>query len=378
MEQIDVLVIGAGVVGLAIARALALAGREVIVADKETAIGQGVSSRNSEVIHAGLYYPGGSLKAQLCVRGKNMLYAYCRERSIALNPCGKLIVATHASQLPKLADLERQAATHGVPVQRLAREEARAREPALECTAALLSPTTGVVDSHGLMTALQGDLEHAGGMVALGSEIRAVQLYAGAHGIHVVESVSNGIQTLMAARTIVNAACLGAPQLARRMQGLDARHIPQAHYAKGSYYALTGRAPFSHLIYPIPDTSSLAGLGVHLTLDLGGQAKFGPDVQWLTGIDDPAHIDYSVDPQRADSFYAQVRQYWPALPEGALQPSYSGVRPKITGEGQAAADFRIDGASVHGVPGLINLFGIESPGLTSALAIGEHVTTVLA
>jgi L-2-hydroxyglutarate oxidase LhgO len=234
-----------------------------------------------------------------------------------------------------------------------------------------------VFDSHGLMTALQGDLENAGGMVALGSAIRAIQLGAGPQGMHVVESVSDGVMMTMAARLVINAAALGAPQLARRMHGLQAQHIPQEHYAKGNYYALAGRAPFSHLIYPIPDASSLAGLGVHLTLDLGGQAKFGPDVEWLGDIEDPARIDYRVDPKRSEGFYAEVRKYWPDLPDGALQPSYSGVRPKISAPGEATADFRIDGAGVHGVPGLINLFGIESPGLTSALAIGEHVLTLL-
>ncbi len=377
MDSIEVVVIGAGVVGLAVARALALAGREVLVIEKEKAIGQGVSSRNSEVIHAGLYYPTGSLKAKLCVRGKDMLYAYCAERGLPIRQCGKLIVATHASQLPKLAQIEAQAQANGVPVKRLTREQAKALEPELECIEALLSPTTGIVSSHDLMTSLHGDLEHAGGMVVLATEVEKIEFFDQNSPIAGVLSAYSAIEKgalsesfQMGFQHLINAAGLYAPQLAQRMQGLAAQHVPQAHYAKGNYYSLSGKAPFQHLIYPIPDA---AGLGVHITVDLGGQAKFGPDVQWLRDITDPRQIDYSVDPSRSSHFYAEVRKYWPLLRDGQIEPSYSGVRPKIVGEGQAAADFCIQGEAVHGIAGLINLFGIESPGLTSSMALGELI-----
>jgi L-2-hydroxyglutarate oxidase LhgO len=378
VDQVDTVVVGAGVVGLAVARAIALTGREVMVIEKESAIGQGVSSRNSEVVHGGLYYPTGSLKAKLCVRGKEMLYAYCEERGLPILQCGKLIVATNELQLPKLAQIELQAIANGVPVHRLNREQARSKEPELECTAALHSPTTGIVSSHDLMTALQGDLENASGMVALATQVQKIEFldqnspmtgilsaWSATESGAVEDNVEIGF------KQFINAAGLYAPQLAQRMQGLDKSHVPQAHYAKGNYYSLSGKAPFKHLIYPIPDA---AGLGVHITVDLGGQAKFGPDVQWLEGISSPDEIDYSVDPRRADAFYADVRKYWPGLRNGQLTPSYSGVRPKIVGAGQSAADFIIQGESVHGVKGLVNLFGIESPGLTSSLAIGEAVT----
>ncbi len=385
MDKIDTVVIGAGVVGLAVARALALAGREVMVMEREVAIGQGVSSRNSEVVHAGLYYPTGSLKARLCLRGKEMLYAYCAERGLPIQRCGKLIVATDPSQLTKLASIEAQAVANGVPVQRLSREEARALEPQLECIAALLSPTTGIVSSHDVMTSLQGDLENAGGMIALATEVTQITFSKQNSRFPVILSAQSAIKKgahanldaeriEIACQQIINAAGLYAPLVARRMQGLEAQHIPQDHYAKGNYYSLSGKAPFKHLIYPVPEA---AGLGVHLTIDLGGQAKFGPDVQWLDDISDPDQIDYSVDPRRADAFYAEVRKYWPGLQDGQLAPSYSGVRPKIVGPGLAAADFMIQGEAVHGLPGLVNLFGIESPGLTSSLAIAEYVKDVL-
>lgn len=370
MESVDVVVIGAGVVGLAVARALAQAGREVVVLEREAAIGTGVSSRNSEVIHAGLYYTPGSLKARLCVRGKELLYDFCDSHGVAHRRCGKLVVATDAAQLDGLHAIARRAEANGVPVEWLDGAAARALEPALSCRAALLSPSTGIVDSHGLMLALQGDLERAGGLVALASRVEAIT--SGADGLR-VQVVSDGETTELLARVVVNAAGLHACDVAANTRGLDARHVPRAHYAKGSYFSLAGRAPFSRLIYPAPQD---AWLGVHLTLDLGGQAKFGPDLQWLD-VNDPQAIDYRVEPQRADSFYAEVRRYWPDLPDGALQPSYSGVRPKIHGPGEPAPDFRIDGPAVHGVPGLVNLLGIESPGLTSALAISEHVAALL-
>lgn len=385
MDTVDTVVIGAGVVGLAVARAIALSGREVMVIEKETAIGQGASSRNSEVVHGGLYYATGSLKAKLCVRGKEMLYAYCAERGLPVKPCGKLIVATDEKQLLKLAQIEAQAVANGVPVQRLKREQARALEPVLECIEALLSPTTGIVSSHDFMTALQGDLENAGGIVALATQVEKIEFldrksYENSSLVGVlsaqtaIESGSITERVELGFRQLINASGLYAPQLAQRMQGLDVAHVPKAHYAKGNYYALSGKSPFKRLIYPIPDG---AGLGVHITIDLGGQAKFGPDVEWLEGITDPDNIDYSVDSRRADAFYAEVRKYWPGLRDGQLSPSYSGVRAKIVGAGEAAADFMIQGEAVHAIRGLVNLFGIESPGLTSSMAIGEYVVDML-
>lgn len=369
MDQVDALVIGAGVVGLAVGRALAQAGHETIVLESQAAIGQGVSARNSEVIHAGLYYAPGSLKARLCVRGKTLLYALCASHGVEHRNCGKLVVANSDEEAASLKKLQEKAATNGVPVEWLDGAQARALEPALRCTAALSSPTTGIVDSHGLMLALQGDLERSGGMVALASTVdSAVMGRAGEpHGVRLADGSE------IAARIVVNAASLHAPALARRFEGLEPRHVPVARYAKGSYYSLAGRAPFSRLVYPAPAD---AWLGVHLTLDLGGQARFGPDLEWLD-VARPEDIDYAVDPRRADGFYAEVRRYWPELPDGALVPAYSGVRPKIHGPGEPAPDFRIDTEAVHGVPGLVNLFGIESPGLTSALAIAEHVAETL-
>lgn len=373
MDKVDAVVVGAGVVGLAVGRALARSGRETLVLERETAIGQGVSSRNSEVIHAGLYYPAGSLKARLCVRGKELLYAFCASHGVAHSRCGKLVVATEASQLPGLQALQAKAAANGVHDLRwLSREEAQALEPALRCEAALLSPSTGIVDSHGLMLALQGDLEAAGGAVGLGSEV--LGLRATAEG-QVLRVRAGGEEMELLAGLVVNAAGLWAPWLAARSEGLDAAHVPQAHYSKGSYFSLAGRAPFGRLIYPLPQEASL---GVHLTLDLGGQARFGPDAQWLHDVADPDALDYGVDPARAEGFYADVRRYWPALPDGALQPAYSGVRPKIHGPGEPAPDFRIEGPAQHGVPGLVNLLGIESPGLTSCLAIADEVMAQLA
>jgi L-2-hydroxyglutarate oxidase LhgO len=369
MDRVDAVVIGAGVVGLAVGRALAEGGRETLVAEAQNAIGQGVSSRNSEVIHAGLYYEPGSLKARLCVQGKEMLYALCESHGVAHRRCGKLVVANGDLEEAGLRVLAGRAAANGVPVEWLDGAAARALEPALNCTAALSSPTTGIVDSHGFMLALQGDLERAGGMVALGSPVQGAVL--GRPGEpHVLRMVDG---TELAADVVVNAAALHACALARRFTGLPPEAVPREHFAKGSYYALAGRAPFSRLIYPAPAD---AWLGVHLTLDLGGQAKFGPDLEWLPA-QSPEQIDYTVDPDRARGFYEEVRRYWPALPDGALAPSYSGVRPKIYGPGEKAPDFRVDGPAAHRIAGLVNLFGIESPGLTSAMAIGEHVRSLL-
>jgi L-2-hydroxyglutarate oxidase LhgO len=364
MDRVDVVVIGAGVVGLAVARALALCGREVMVLEAVDAIGTGTSSRNSEVIHVGIYYPQGSLKARLCVEGKALLYRYCAERGIGHSRCGKLIVATQASQIAQLQSIIDKAAANGVDdLQLLTREQAQALEPNLECVAAVSSPSTGIVDSHGLMLALQGDLENAGGMVVLNSPLALARCTQEA----ITLIAEDG--TELEAKTVVNAAGLHAQALAQRFEGLAAQHVPPSHFAKGNYFTLSGRSPFSRLIYPVPEA---AGLGVHLTIDLGGQAKFGPDVQWVDSPD-----DLVVDPRRGDGFYQEVRKYWPGLPDGALIPGYAGIRPKIQSSAEPAKDFLIQGPATHGVPELVNLFGIESPGLTSSLAIGRHVASML-
>jgi len=364
MEKIDCAVIGAGVVGLAVARVLAAQGREVLILEAERAFGTGISARNSEVIHAGIYYPAGSLKARFCVAGRKLLYDYCTERGIAHRRCGKLIVAGNETQCEQLARIAAAAAANGVDdLRRLTRDEARALEPALECTAALLSPSTGIIDSHALMLSLLGDAEHGGAVLAVNSPVTGGEITA--DGI-VLELGSEGTAMRIEATTVVNCAGLGAQSLALRLRGLPSESVPPLSYAKGNYYALAGRAPFSHLIYPVPGA---AGLGVHLTLDLGGQARFGPDVEWIEAI------DYSVDPNRADAFYAEVRRYWPQLPDGALVPAYAGIRPKPHAPGSAARDFLVSGPTEHGVPGLVNLYGIESPGLTSCLALADHVLT---
>jgi L-2-hydroxyglutarate oxidase LhgO len=360
-ESVECVVIGAGVVGLAVARALALRGHETLVLEAEGAIGTGISSRNSEVIHAGIHYAPGSLKARLCVAGKRRLYDYCAARGIEHRPCGKLIVATEESQLRSLEAIEGTARANGVTdLRRLTTAEVERMEPALSCVGALFSPSTGVIDSHGLMLALLADLEKAGGTVALRSPVTEgrcerehVRLEAG--GDELIE---------VAARFVVNSAGLRAPELARRIRGIPEGSIPRSYWAKGNYYALQGKAPFRHLIYPVPEPG---GLGVHLTLDLRGQARFGPDVEWTE------KLDYTVAPARAQRFYHAIRRYWPGLPEGALQPGYAGIRPKLSGPGAPAADFLIQGAQAHGVAGLVNLYGIESPGLTAALAIAEEV-----
>jgi len=364
MERWDCVVIGAGVVGLAAARALAIQGREVLVLEAAGAIGTGTSSRNSEVIHAGLYYPAGSLKARMCVRGRQLLYDYCEHRHVPHSRCGKLIVATSMDQLDALRRVQSHGLANGVvDLQWLEPDQARQLEPQLRCAAALLSPSTGIVDSHAFMLSLQGDLENKGGVVALHSALSSMRPVA--DGVALV--MQDG--TTLVATSVINAAGLAAPELAKRCVGLDPRDVPRPSYAKGSYFVLSGKAPFSRLIYPVPEA---AGLGVHLTLDLGGQAKFGPDVQWVDSPD-----DLVVDPSRGEAFYAEVRKYWPGLPDGALVPGYAGMRPKISGPGEPAADFVVQGPSVHGIAGLINLFGIESPGLTSALALGEMIATEL-
>lgn len=364
-ESVDAVVIGAGVIGLAVARALALAGREVIVLEAEDAIGTGISSRNSEVIHAGIYYPTGSLKARFCVEGRKRLYPYCEERGVEHRRCGKLIVATDEDQIPGLKALQSKALANGVEDMRwLTASEAQALEPALRCTAALLSPSTGIIDSHGLMLALQGDAEAAGAMIAFKSPLTGGRVADGGIAL----SVGGAEPMELFARGVVNSAGLFAQTVAASIAGLDPATIPPRYFAKGSYFSLGGRAPFTHLIYPAPEA---AGLGVHLTLDLGGQAKFGPDVEWVD------EIDYEVDPRRGDSFYAAVRRYWPDLADGSLAPAYSGIRPKIQAPGEPAHDFVLQGPADHGVPGLVNLYGIESPGLTCSLAIADAVAALL-
>ena len=365
MERVDAVVIGAGVVGLAVSRALALAGREVIVLDAADGIGTETSSRNSEVIHAGIYYPPGSLKARLCVAGKLALYAYCAERGIPHARCGKLLVATEENQLPKLEAIKAQAEANGVTdLRRLSAGKARSMEPALRCIAAYLSPSTGIIDSHAFMLALQGDAEANGVAIAFKSPLERGRVRD--NGIMLEVGGVEPMQVL--ARTVVNSAGLHAPRVAASLQGFPPTQVPPTYYAKGNYYSLIGRAPFSRLIYPMPNE---AGLGVHITIDLGGQARFGPDVEWID------RIDYDVDPRRADSFYAAIRDYWPGLADGQLAPGYAGIRPKIVGPTEKAADFVVQGPRVHGVPGLVNLFGIESPGLTAALAIADYVADLL-
>ena len=367
-NTVDCVVIGAGVVGLAVARAIATSpqfeGKDIFLLEAANAIGTGTSSRNSEVIHAGIYYPQGSLKARLCVQGKTQLYQYCEDRGIGFKRCGKLIVASSESQVPLLQAIMAKAAANSVhDLVMLTREQARQLEPQLECHAAIHSPSTGIIDSHALMLSLQGDFENAGGILALNSAVANVNIASNA-----IQVIANDGTTLYT-KVLVNAAGLYAPTLARQFDGLDPKHIPTAYYAKGNYFTLSGPSPFKRLIYPVPES---AGLGVHLTLDMGGQAKFGPDVEWVELPD-----DLQVDAHRGDVFYAEVRKYWPALADGALQAGYAGIRPKISGPNDAAADFLIQGEKEHGIKGLVNLFGIESPGLTSCLAIGDYVQHML-
>jgi L-2-hydroxyglutarate oxidase LhgO len=372
MDSVDAVVVGAGVVGLACARALALAGHEVLVVEREGAYGSGVSARCSEVIHAGLYYAPGSLKARLCVRGRALLLAYCEERGVAHRRCGKLVVATSAAELAALEALHARARANGVEgLQVLGAARAREMEPALACTAALHSPASGIVDSHGLMTALLGDAESAGALLALKTP------FAGAEpdGSGWLLRTGGSEPFVLRCRWLVNAAGLGAQAVARAIEGFPAAAVPTQHLAKGHYFALPGRSPFSRLIYPMPQDG---GLGIHLTLDLGGQARFGPDVEWLPPGSAEATLDYTVDAGRAAAFEADVRRYWPALPAGALVPAYTGVRPKISGPGEAPADFVLAGPRQHGVPGVVQLFGIESPGLTACLAIAEQVQEMVA
>ncbi|MDQ0315569.1 NAD(P)/FAD-dependent oxidoreductase [Amorphus orientalis] len=358
MDDVECVVIGAGVIGLAVARELAESGRETIVLEAEGGIGTGISSRNSEVIHAGIYYPAGSRKAAFCVRGRRMLYAYCEARGVPHRQTGKLIVATEPDQIPVLEATLEKARANGVEGMRLlSKREVEALEPECRAEAALQSDTTGILDAHAFMLALQGDAEAAGAAIAFQAPLERGE--AGSDGI-VIEAGG----TRLRAKTVVNCAGLHATEVASRIDGVAPSSIPPLHYAKGNYVSLAGRAPFSRLIYPVPEPG---GLGVHLTLDLGGQARFGPDVEW---VDD---LDYEVSTDRLDAFVEAIRRYWPDVPIDKLHPSYSGIRPKIGPDPAAFHDFVIQDADAHGVPGLINLYGIESPGLTSSLAIAEHV-----
>ncbi|HKS18657.1 MAG TPA: NAD(P)/FAD-dependent oxidoreductase [Bradyrhizobium sp.] len=366
MDRVDCVVIGAGVIGLAVARRLALAGREVIVLEEAEGIGTVTSSRNSEVIHAGIYYKAGSWMARTCVSGKHALYRYCDEHGIPYRNCGKLIVATTPQESEKLQSIRAHAEANGVTdMQMLSGGTARSLEPALNCDAALLSPSTGIIDSHAYMLALRGDAEAAGAAFAFHTPLKRAKAAAGR-----IELETGGQAPMkLGCNLLVNAAGLAAPAVARSVEGMPIELIPVPYLAKGNYFSCSARAPFSRLIYPVPEPG---GLGVHLTLDMAGQARFGPDVEWVD------RIDYAVDPARAERFYPAIRKYWPALPDGALMPSYSGIRPKIVPPAVATQDFLMQGRREHGVAGLINLFGIESPGLTSSLAIADHVADMAA
>ncbi|HRD83832.1 MAG TPA: NAD(P)/FAD-dependent oxidoreductase [Rubrivivax sp.] len=365
MDEVDCIVIGAGVVGLAVARQLARRGREVLVLEAESRIGSATSSRSSEVIHAGLYSPPGSLKAGLCVRGRRLLLEFCDSHGVAHHLCGKLVVAASATQVAALEGLQAQGRANGAEGLELwSAAQACRLEPSLACAAALWSPGTGIVDSHALMLALQGDLERAGGTVVLASPVKGGE--CSARGVEL--AVGGTDPCRLRARVVVNCAGLCAQQVALSLRGMDGSLVPPLHMAKGQYFSLVGRAPFTHLIYPMPEEG---GLGVHLTLDLAGQARFGPDVQWVR------ELDYGVDPSRSADFAAAIRRYWPGLPEGALQPAYSGIRPKLSGPGAPAADFMVLKEADHGQTGLVHLFGIESPGLTASLALAEVVAAGL-
>jgi L-2-hydroxyglutarate oxidase LhgO len=364
-DKADCVVIGAGVVGLAIARRLALAGREVVVLEAEDEIGTHTSSRNSEVIHAGIYYPKDSVKARLCVAGRDMLYRYCAEHGVEHRRCGKLIVAASPAEEAELDRISAAATANGIDdLKRLSTAALRAMEPALMAGAGLLSPSTGIIDSHGLMLAIQGDAEDHGAMIALHAPVAAGRVGEG--GIHL--RVGGDMPMELDCRTVINSAGLGAPDIAGRLEGFPSDRGPRQWLAKGNYFTLTPRPPFRRLIYPVPEPG---GLGVHLTLDLAGRARFGPDVEWIESM------DYAVNPARGERFQAAIRRYWPDLPDGALQPGYAGIRPKLGPKGSPAQDFVIQGPADHGVPGLVNLFGIESPGLTASLAIADHVAELV-
>src|SRR6201996_3964118 len=360
VDEVDAVVVGAGVVGLAVARALALAGKEVIVLEKAYTIGFETSSRNSEVIHGGLYYPQGSLKATACVEGRQRLYAYCAEHGVPHKQLGKLIVATSDDEIPGVQKIEAAAIANGVTnLEWLSVAEAQRMEPELNCVAALLSPSTGVIDSHALMLAYQGDAEDAGAFIVFRSPVLSGRVLADGFEL----SVGGDEPTTIRCKTLINAAGLYAPALAHSIEGIPLESIPPAYFCRGVYFTLQGKTPFKRLIYPVPVPG---GLGVHITLDLGGAARFGPDVEWI------GDVDYAVDRRRGDAFYAAVRRYWPGLRDGALQPGYAGIRPKISGPNEAAADFVVQGPQAHGIPGLVNMYGIESPGLTASMPLADE------
>jgi L-2-hydroxyglutarate oxidase LhgO len=361
----QVLVIGAGVVGLAIARTAARAGHDVTVAEITGGIANGVSSRNSEVIHAGLYYPTDTLRARLCVQGRRMLYEFCASHGVAHKKCGKLVVATNEAELAKVETIMVQAEINGVEnTEMIGGNAARAMEAELACIGALWSQETGIIDSHGYMLALWGELEDHGGMIAFQTPVERMSYKAPHWHVH-FGGTDPGVMEFDA---VVNAAGLGAQGLARKIEDYPAGKVPRLVLGKGNYFGFAGKPAFSRLIYPTPIDG---GLGVHVTLDLAGRMRFGPDVEWIT------EENYTVDPRRADSFYSRIRTYWPDLPENSLVPDYCGIRPKLTGKGEGQADFMIAGPAAHGMPRLVNLFGIESPGLTSSLAIAEEVAGLL-
>jgi L-2-hydroxyglutarate oxidase LhgO len=359
----EVLVIGAGVIGLSVARAAALAGHEVIVAEAENTIGTGISSRNSEVIHSGMYYPTGSLRARVCVAGRHLLYAYCAAHGVAHRKCGKFIVATSEAELAKVETIAALGRSNGVEgLELMGGKAARALEPELSCIGALHSPETGIIDGHGYMLALRGDLEDAGGAIAFNTKVERAARKNGRW------RVAFGGGDKFDFDALVNCAGLRAQAVAHAIDDYQAARVPKLVLAKGNYFALLGKPVFTRLIYPTPVDG---GLGVHVTLDLAGRMRFGPDVEWIT------QEHYAVDPARAASFYERIRRYWPGLPDGALAPDYSGIRPKLTGPGEPAADFLIDAPAQHGLRGLVQMFGIESPGLTSSLALAQDVVGYL-
>jgi len=370
MEQVDCVVIGAGVVGLALAREMALQGQETILLERENAFGTISSARNSEVIHAGIYYPKDSLKAKLCVEGNRLLYEYCRSHQVATQAYGKLIVATDDNQIDDLQAILYKAQNNGVPeIKIISADEAMQLEPKLKCSAAILSSSTGIVDSHALMLSLLGGFEDAGGMIAYQSPLISAKPIGpraeGGFELQIGGPDGMKLQT----KLLINCAGLSAPAVAQQIEGLAPDQIPKAYFAKGNYFSLSGKSPFTHLIYPIPEPG---GLGVHLTLDMGGQAKFGPDVEWLD-IDAEDQIDYTVNPKRGEGFYEAVRRYWPDLKDNTLQPDYSGVRAKIVPPNSPAGDFCFNTPQEHGLQGLYNLYGFESPGLTSSIAIAAYL-----
>jgi L-2-hydroxyglutarate oxidase LhgO len=361
----QILVIGAGVVGLAVARAAALAGHDVIVAEATTGIGNGVSSRNSEVIHGGMYYPADSLRARHCIRGRRMLYEFCASHGVPHRRCGKLIVATSVAELAKIEAIHKQGVLNGVEeLSLIYGNEVTQLEPALACIAAVHSPNTGIIDSHALMLALQGDLEDRGGVVAFATPVESLAPTPAGWEVRFGGTEAGSLMV----DGVVNSAGLGAPALARVTQGYPPDRVPRQVMAKGNYFGYSGSPAFTRLIYPAPVDG---GLGIHVTLDLAGRMRFGPDVEWI----DEEH--YAVDPGRANSFYARIRTYWPGLPDGTLVPDYAGIRPKLSGPGEPPVDFVIDTPAQHGLPRLVNLFGIESPGLTSALSLAEDVVLAL-